>query len=119
MQKKHIKNIIIIFIIIIILELTIFNVNSYRILNSEKSKTYNKKDFNCIEKDEFITLIEIPNINEEIKTLNIEVENYNVVDYKLLYTDETTAEYLELPVKTYVDDLQNSKYIATFLSRKK
>lgn len=35
MQKKDIKNIIIIFIITLVLELTVFNINSYRVLTSK------------------------------------------------------------------------------------
>ena len=121
MQKKHIKNFIIIFIAIFILELTVFNLNSYRVLNSKNSKTYGKDDFLYIDvdTDENKTLIEIPDVNTEIKTIHLEVKNYDDLDYNILYTDESSAEYRSTPVKKYINEIRNSKYMATFFSRRK
>ena len=116
MQKKDIKNIIIIFIIIFILELTIFNINSYRIISSKNSKTFKTEDFTYLESDGGVTLIELSDLNTEVKTIHIEVENYKNIKYQLLYTDETTSNYMEVPSKTYIDTLRNSKYMPVYLS---
>lgn len=119
MQKNHIRNILIILIVILVLELTVFNMNSYRVWNSDGSITFGKDDFKYIQTDEDITLIQISNVGKEIKTLHIEVENSENVEYQLLYTDATTTEFTGIPSKRYIDSLESSKYIATRLSRKK
>ena len=119
MQKKHIKSFIIIFVVIFILELTVFNINSYRVFNSKNSRIFKQEDFLHLETNEEKTLIEIPNINEEIKTIHLEVKNYEKVDYNILYTDEASTEYRSTPTKTYINEIRNSKYLATFFSRKK
>ena len=67
MQKKDIKNIIIIFIIIFILELTIFNINSYRIISSKNSKTFKTEDFTYLESDGGVTLIELSAVLDELE----------------------------------------------------
>ena len=118
MQKKDIKIIVIIFIITMILELTIFNINSYRVLSSKNSKNYIAEDFKYLDSEKDVTLFEINNINDEIKTIHIEIENYEIVKYKFLYTDETTSNFQETPEKVYVRNIENSKYIPVFLSRK-
>lgn len=119
MQKKDIKNFVIIFIVIFILELTVFNINSYRVFNSSNSKVFTSKDFTYLDDEKDITFIEINNIDNEIKTVHIELENSDTIDYEFWYTDETTQEYKCTDKKAYVDNLKNSKYITTFLSRKK
>ena len=119
MQKKHIKNIVIIFIVVLVLELTVFNFNSYRVLSSKNSKTFTEKDFEySYHEDDGITFVEIAKIDEEIKTVHLEIENWEYVDYQFFYTDETAADLTSTPSKTYIDGFENSKYIATYLSRK-
>lgn len=41
-----------------------------------------------------------------------------MVEYQLLYTDETSSEFREVALKTYVQGIENSKYIDTYLSGK-
>ena len=118
MQKKDLRNIVIILIILLVLELTIFNINSYRVLNSKNSVTFGKDDFQYVENDEGITYIQIHNINREIKTVHIEVKNMEYVPYEFLYTDETSQSLQNTPSKMYIQSLENSKYIATYLSGK-
>lgn len=104
--------------IVLVLELTIFNFQSYRVLNSKNSKTFQENNFMYIQNDD-VTIVEIPNINTEIKTVHVEVDNYENVNYEFLYTDETSSNYTGTPAKTYIEELTNSKYIVTYLSRKK
>ena len=117
MKKNDVINFLIIFMAVLFLELTVFNFHSYRVFNSKNSKTFKENDFNYIQNDE-VTVVEISNINTEIKTLHIEVNNYDNIAYELLYTDQTTSNYKGTASKNYIENLNNSKYIATYLSRK-
>lgn len=118
MQKKDIRNFVIFFIILLVLELTIFNINSYRVLDSKNSKTFGKESFQYIENEDEITYIQIHDINDEVKTVHIEVKNWDNIPYEFLYSDETSESLKGTPTKMYVSNLENSKYIATFLSGK-
>ena len=111
------KKILIILLIVIVLELTLFNVNSYRVLNSNSKKEYSKEDFEYVyteEEDE--VYIKIDNINTEIKTIHIELDTEEAVDYQVLYTDATSSSLKELPRKKYIDTCEKSKYIPCYLS---
>ena len=119
MQKKDVKNIIIIFIIVLILELIVFNINSYRVLNSKNARVFKKDSFEYLDDLEIGEYIKINDINEEIKTIHVEFKNADCIDYVVSYTDETTSILQDLPSKTYIENLPRSKYIATYLSRKK
>lgn len=118
MQKNNIKNIIIIFIVVLALELIVFNFNSYRIFSSKYSTRFEGESLEYLESDEGTTLIKVSNVNEEIKTVHIEIENYEHIQYQFLYTDETTAGFADTPTKMYIGLLENSKYIPTYLSRR-
>ena len=114
MKSKLIK----LLILVIILEVVIFNYKSYRNLNSSNKRMFKEEDFSCYESNEKYTYIEIDNINDEIKTFYINISNAKVVEYQLLYTDETSSEFREVAPKTYVQGIENSKYIDTYLSGK-
>ena len=114
MKSKLIK----LLILVIILEVVIFNYKAYRNLNSSNKRMFKEEDFSCYESNEKYTYIEIDNINDEIKTFYINISNAKVVEYQLLYTDETSSEFREVAPKTYVQGIENSKYIDTYLSGK-
>lgn len=106
-----------IFLIVLIFELFVFNFSSFRILSNKEKKEFTNKDFVHIETDdEDITFIQINNIKAEIKTVYLKLKNIDVVDYTFLYTDETTKDLATTPTKTYVENLENSKYIPCYLS---
>lgn len=111
-MKKH----FFILLIVLILETTLFNINSYRIFNDSSKKEYTQNDFEYIETEENITYIEIKNIDTEVKTVKLELDTMESIDYEVLYTDATSSNFRELPIKRYIDDYENSKYIATYLS---
>lgn len=114
MKSKLIK----LLILVIILEVVIFNYKAYRNLNSSNKRMFKEEDFSCYESNEKYTYIEIDNINDEIKTFYINISNAKVVEYQLLYTDETSSEFREVASKTSVQGIENSKYIDTYLSGK-
>lgn len=105
------KKIIISILIAIFLELTIFNIKSYRILSNRKELTYS---FNNVQEE-----IEINNINEDIKTIFVDIDGIEdkTLDYTINYSDETTKNRT-LCTKTYYDGNEKTKYTAIFLSGK-
>jgi hypothetical protein len=110
------KKLFIILLIVVILELTLFNINSYRVLNNNSKKEFTAKDFTYDETQEDVTYIEIDNINTEVKTVHIELGITGNVIYRVLYADETSSSLKEMPQKEYVSEYENSKYIPCYLS---
>ncbi len=136
--KKLLNFTIISFLIIVLLELTLFNMNSYRLLlGNYNYKKYSVEDMNIngmthiYENDSWIIrqnnpYIELNNIDEEIATICVNIEsvlasgeNENTIPIKVYYTDATSENYRYLPEKEIVNDVENSKYITCYLSRKK
>lgn len=117
-MNKHVRNIIIIFIIVILLELTVFNFRSFRVLNSKNSITYAGSDIAEMEPEAYMSLFQIYNVDEEIKTIHIETKGGETVTYEIACNDETMSIISALPTKVYIEDFENSKYMSTYLSRK-
>ena len=65
------KSLFIILLVVLILEITLFNVNSYRVLNNDSKIEYTKEELEYFETNPEETYIEIKNINTEIKTIHI------------------------------------------------
>ena len=107
-----------IFILVVFLEIFIFNYQSYRVLSSNKKKEFDKRDFSSYEIDDNSTYIVIDNIFEEVKTLHLSLTNGNNLKYQFFYTDETSSEFRSLPSKQYINNFEKSKYIPTYLSGK-
>lgn len=105
-----------ILLVVLIFELFIFNFNSYRVLTDKEKIEFSSEEFEYIETDEEVTIIEVKNINSKIKTVHVELANIADVDYEFLYKDETTSNFLGTPIKTYIDTLESSKYIPCYLS---
>ncbi len=105
------KRIVISILIAIILELTLFNIKSYRILSNKDELNYS---FDKVQEK-----IEINDINDEVKTVFIDIEKIKdkTVDYTINYSDETTIDR-SLCTKTYYDGNENTKYTTVFLSGK-
>jgi len=112
------KNLLIIFLIVVGLEIALFNFNSFRILNNNSKQEYTQEDFDYVqnEGEEDLIYIKIENVNTEIKTLHLELDTFEPVDYQLLYTDKTSSNLRDLPAKKYIEDYENSKYIPCYLS---
>lgn len=130
-ENKKSKTIIVItraILIILILELSIFNINSYRLIlgnfegikytvdNINLEDGLEQKDGKYITTKEITKRIEIDNINRKIGTIKINIDTNRPIEYKVYYTDATSANYRELPSKTLVNELENSKSIPTYLS---
>lgn len=113
---KILVQLFIILLIVLILEITLFNINSYRVLSDSLKKEYTQDDFEYVETLDGSTYIEIENIDTEIKTVKLELDTFESVDYEVLYTDTTSSNFKELPSKKYINDYENSKYIPTYFS---
>lgn len=111
------KQLLIILLIVLILECTLFNVNSYRVLSNNSKREYTKDDFKTFSNTNNETYIEIENINTQIKTIHIELDTIlEDVDYQVSYTDETSSGLRDLPRKRYLPEYENSKYMPLYLS---
>lgn len=110
------KKLLIIFLIVVMLEITLFNINSYRVLNNDLKKEFFEQDFLYYNTENGTTYIEIENINCEVKTVHIELGIEGNVAYRVLYADETSSNLKDVPEKEYVSEYENSKYIPMYLS---
>ena len=96
------KKLLIILLIVVMLELTLFNVNSYRVLSSNSKIEYAKENLEAINTAEDEIYIEIDNINTEVKTIHLELNTLENVDYQVFYTDATSSKLKDLPKKKYI-----------------
>ena len=112
------KGILQILILVLFLEVFIFNYQSFRVLSSNNEKFFSPTEFSEYKTIENYTYVQIDNISEEVKTVHINLKNEENVDYQFFYTDETSSEFRETASKQYVQKLEQSKYISTYLSGK-
>ena len=110
------KKLLIILLIVVMLELTLFNVNSYRVLSSNSKIEYAKENLEAINTAEDEIYIEIDNINTEVKTIHLELNTLENVDYQVFYTDATSSKLKDLPKKKYIMTSEKSQYIPCYLS---
>ena len=115
-------------LIILILELSIFNMNSYRLIfgnfenvryavqNLNLEDGLEQKDGKYITTKEITKKIELDDINKEVGTVKLNIDTNRPIEYKIYYTDTTSANYRDLPSKTLVNEIENSKSIPTYLS---
>lgn len=125
-KNKIYKNILFILkmvLIVLFLEVTVFNINSYR-TDFGKQKYI---DFYGNDLEEKINLtteetqyIFIDNLNTKVKSIYLELgklEDDEVVDYDIFYSDKSTSERY-LASKTYCQDVDKTKYSVVSLSRR-
>lgn len=128
--KEKFKFLLKVLWLIIVLEIYVFNFNSLRLLFKEYNIIeYSREKLNIsdIEYDEENDIynvkgdnptIEINDINEAIGTIMLDIETKNTLNYKIFYTDETSKNYRELPIKTLINENERSKYVTCYLSGK-
>ena len=126
------KNVLRIILVVLALEVYVFNFNSYRTsfknfeqkeLKKEnfilKNMEYDEQnDMFTIKKGEETSSIIIDNINTEIATIKIEGDgvNTNNIEYSINYTDSSSSNFRSMPKKVLVNDLEKSKYTTCYLS---
>ena len=110
-------------LIVLFLEVTVFNINSYRTdFGKTKIISYYGDDVkNIVSKtDENTLYIDIDNLNTKVKSIYLELSGLNekqVVDYDIFYSDESISKRF-LASKNYYDDVEKTKYSVISLSRK-
>lgn len=130
--EKNVVNVIVFLIIAIIIEIDIFNINSFRTFFKDyESKCYTVNQMNIQgvvnNKDEsFYTFkdktveIELSSIDTEVATIELDIDliNSNELNYSIEYTDKTSKNYRNLIEKTLANKVKRSKYTPCYLSGK-
>ena len=109
--------------IILLLEVTIFNINSYR-------TDFGNLEYMQLVKDEISEItnyttdntqyVSIENIDKKVKSVYIELDNLEknqIVEYDLYYSDRSTSNRY-LASKSYFQDVEKTKYSTISLSRR-
>lgn len=114
-MKKYSK--IILFLLAVILaEVFIFNITSFRLLfgNYERIE-YSKADLEKYKIDDYT--YEIKDINKEVGTIKFEVsDDIPSFNYSWSYSDATSEYFMELPLKYYVAGEERTQYMPVYLS---
>lgn len=109
-------------LIVLFLEVTVFNINAYR----TDFGNLNYMVFAGEDLTNKITIttdntqyISIENIDSKVKSIYLELDNIEdkVIDYDIFYSDESTSNRY-LASKNYCEDVEKTKYSCISLSRK-
>ena len=110
-------------LIVLFLEVTVFNINSYRTdFGSIKYMRFygNELSEKIEERTDDTQYISLDNLNTKVKSIYLELsglEKNQVVDYDIFYSDKGTSNRY-LASKNYCQDVDKTKYSAISLSRK-
>ncbi len=110
-------------LIVLLIEVTIFNINSYRtdfgnlkvlgVFGDELEEKINITNDNT-------QYIYLSNLDTKVKSIYVELEGLEedeTVDYDIFYSDESTSDRY-LASKTYCEGVEKTKYSVISLSRK-
>ena len=114
-MKKY-SNIILFLLAVILAEVFIFNITSFRLLfgNYERIE-YSKADLEKYKIDDYT--YEIKDINKEVGTVKFEVsDDIPSFNYSWSYSDATSEYFMELPLKYYVAGEERTQYMPVYLS---
>lgn len=118
MKPKIIKYIKIC-LIVLALEVILFNITSFRnFFGNYTIKEFSKENLEVISTENGKSKILIDNINVPVATIKLELsQTQEIYEYRYHYSDETTTEgYMSLPIKKYLPDEARTHYIPTYLS---
>ncbi len=121
--SKNIFSILKISLIVLLLETTLFNINSYR-LDFLKSKPIGFFEKALSSRTSLTTgntqYIYLDDLNCKVKSIYIELEGLEedeVVNYDIFYSDASTLDRY-LATKTYCQTVEKTKYTVVSLSRR-
>lgn len=110
-----------IFLFITLIEITVFNINYYRVFFSgTQEMKYNQTDIETYKDKDGNQIVKIDGINSKVKSIFLQLKNVyykQCIDYEIYYSDETTIER-SLGKKTYNQGSIKTKYTVIGLSRK-
>lgn len=121
-MKEEVKELLMkymkICLIVIVLEIILFNFNSYRtLLGNYPIKEFSRKDLEVISQEDGNVRILIKDIKSPVATIKLELNGaIGSYDYFYDYSDETIEGYMSLPSKTYILEEENTHYIPCYLS---
>ncbi len=130
---KHLKKICIIAIIALLLELIVFQVNSFCLIGKDaETEILNIENANLIGIEKYNdgyyivsneASIEFKGLNKEIKTIYFNIDSSRaLLDTRIFYTDNTQKYYNEeydlVRTKTVVEDVERTKYFVCHFSGK-
>ena len=110
-------------LIVLFLEVTVFNINSYRTdFGSIKYMRFygNELSEKIEERTDDTQYISLDNLNTKVKSIYLELsdlEENQVIDYDVFYSDKSTSNRY-LASKNYCQDVDKTKYFVISLSRK-
>lgn len=124
-NKDYIKLGIVLFVILLILELTVFNYKFYSSLGNDPTMVSSVRYNNIVNNGNTLKLgsgdkyIEIPNINKHLNNVYINMEIKDDKEYKenkalnvfISATDAGNSEYFDLPERGIVYNIDQTKYI--------
>lgn len=117
-MNKHLKNILIILLFSIIIEVFVCNFNHFKSINY---KSYKYDNITVLKDKNDNKYIEIKKINKHLKNivLNIDIpKEKKYIDYDIYVTDEAYYSYLKLPTRHLYKYIEKSKYVTLNLSGK-
>jgi len=110
-------------VVIALLEVTLFNINTYRAdLGNGKYLQFSREDLTKItsmtlENTQYISM---DNLNTKVKTIYLKLEGLEenqVIDYDIYYADQSTSKRY-LASKNYCEEVEKTKYAVISLSRR-
>ena len=108
---------------VLLFEITIFNINSYRVdlgnfkYTSFSGKNLTKRIENTFEGDQYIS---IEDLNMKVKSIYIKIDKLDedkIINYDIYYSDDSTSNRY-LASKEYCQGVEKTKYSTISLSRK-
>lgn len=115
MIKEYSKYILIL-IIALFIEVIVFNITSYRLfMGNYEEIVYEEPRFLYNEENKVYLAFE--NINKKVGTVKINLKDVEEpTEYQIFYSDETTEQYYDLKSKFYINNIDKTQYIPTYLS---
>ena len=120
--KQNLNFVIKAILIIILLELTVFNINYYRMSYSRVQEiryeeSYINDETTMSSGQKKVTL---KDINEKVKSIHVQLKNVKEeknIEYEIRYSDDTTVNR-SLAKKIYNEGVEKTKYTVINLSRR-
>lgn len=117
-MKKVFSRLLVILICALFLEVIVFNITSYRTFWGKYEKSvYDNGKFLYYGENDTKAFIKYENINKKVGTIKLELKNVKEAEeYKIYYSDSTSANHIGLNSKYYIENYEKSKYIPVYLS---
>ncbi len=115
-EMKKYSKILFLLIAVVLLEIFVFNITSFRLLFGDFERIeYSKEDLEKYVVDD--AAFRITDINKKVGTIKLEFgDDIDSFEYKWSYSDGTSDYLSELPRKNYIMGEERTKYMPVYLS---